>query len=168
MDRYFVQALEKLATGEWDISVRQTIDPLPTTLDLFSSRYSWVPTDLAQLLSELKSAIHKEQKAWLLAADDFLGISDSAFAWDQWEKDSLNAAQGVSDWIDSIKAFWNDHLPIFQSVKNGYSYLALRKLDLRIVFGEEPEYESTTAFAESYLDMLSMLDSKNGLLERLI
>lgn len=70
---------------------------------------------------------------------------------------SLDAAEGDSSWIAEIKSFWNDHLPICLSLKDGYSYYALCLKDGTIVTGEEPEFEETTQVAPSFRDFLQML-----------
>ena len=70
---------------------------------------------------------------------------------------SLDAAEGDNSWTAEIKSFWNEHLPICLSLKDGYSYYALCLKDGTIVTGEEPEFEETTEVAPSFRDFLQML-----------
>ncbi len=63
----------------------------------------------------------------------------------------------VKDDEAEIKSFWNEHLPICLSLKDGYSYYALCLKDGTIVTGEEPEFEETTEVAPSFRDFLQML-----------
>jgi hypothetical protein len=127
--------------------------PLPPSL---IDRYPWIPTDVMSALCELDEVVRQNETVWLLTAKDYAGQSDSAFAWNEFELQSLEAAEGDQKWLEEIRAFWNDHFPIALSVRGGYAYWALKK-DATVVNGREPEYEQTSTFAASFRQFLSRL-----------
>ena len=52
-------------------------------------------------------------------------------------------------------------LPIFLSVKDGYSYYATSMRDGSIVWGTEPEFEECKLVADSFIDFLEKLMTDN-------
>ena len=71
---------------------------------------------------------------------------------------------------DMIRLFWDSHIPILMSVKDGYQYLCI---DLspenygKIYYGVEPEFEDSAEFVcDSFNHLLEMLSSnkKNDIL----
>ena len=71
-----------------------------------------------------------DETGWFLCIDDFNGTSDSAYTWNEFEQISLQAAEDSHDeeWKRSIIQFWDDHLPIFLSVRSGYAYYAINNI----------------------------------------
>ena len=65
---------------------------------------------------------------------------------------SLKCAEGDAEWTNKITDFWNNHLPIFLSVKDGYAYYAISMKDGSIVQGTEPEFEECTPVTSSFAD----------------
>ncbi len=112
-------------------------------------RYPWIPSDLQDAMMELKEVVSGDETCWLLTSRDYAGRSESAFAWNEWEQQSVDAAGDDSEWIEQIRSFWDQHLPVALSVKDGYMYYALRK-DGTVVSGREPEFEETTHAATTY------------------
>jgi hypothetical protein len=80
-----------------------------------------------------------DEKAWLLTEADFAGTSGSAYAWNEWEQQSLEAAGSDEAWKATIVSFWDDHLSILFSTRSGYAFFALEKDGLGVVYGEKPE-----------------------------
>ena len=111
------------------------------------------------------SVVSPDQDAWFVVGADLLGASDPAFAWNQWEQDSLSAAEGAPEWQGSIRDFWDMHLPVLLHVKSGYADLAIRN-DLTIVAGEEPEFEETVAIADNFATLLEMVATSHESLAR--
>lgn len=148
------QALVALAKAGWSIQETPSPRALPPE---FARRYGWLPAEVTEYLASLRQGAAPHDRAWLVTSAEIHGDSDSAFAWNQWELDSLEAAEGDDDWIGSITAFWDDHCPLYISVDGRYAYLAIRRADGRIVGGSEPEYEETEPVADSLPEMLDRL-----------
>jgi hypothetical protein len=144
---------DELSRRGWLVkpAVRQCT--LPTSVSL---RYSWLPSEVVSFICQFESVVSPSDKAWLITCSELFNESDSEFAWNQWEIDSLAAAEGDAVWRQSIRAFWDSHCPILMSVKSGYAYVAIRS-DLRIVVGEEPEFEETELLAETFGTFLKQL-----------
>ena len=85
--------------------------------------------------------------------------SDSGFRWNEFELMGLEALADDKESCDMIRLFWDSHIPILMSVKDGYQYLCI---DLspenygKIYYGVEPEFEDSAEF---------VCDSFNHLLE---
>src|SRR4051812_43261167 len=122
MTNQFQTILAQLRNCGWSVNVLPAPLPLPESL---RSRYPWIPDDVATFFSELGHACRGDEKFWLLTALDYRGESDSAFAWNEWEVQSIEAARGDVDWINQIHKFWDNHLPIALSVSDDYAYMAL-------------------------------------------
>jgi hypothetical protein len=150
------EALKQLQQQGWNVEKRE--QPKEVNAEVFR-RYNWMPSDVLQFISETKSVISPENKAWFQTSDNFNNTTDSAFKWNQWELLSLDCAQKERDgaWATSIKSFWDTHFPIFMSVKSGYGYFAVEKSTLKIVQGFEPEFEETLPLADNFLDLLEKL-----------
>jgi len=104
----------------------------------------------------MKEVVSADDTCWLLTVQDYAGRSDSAFAWNEWELCSLDAAAEDLEWINQIKSFWDRHLPIAISVSGGYSYYALKE-DGTVVSGIEPDFEETSFVASSYAEFIAHL-----------
>ena len=70
--------------------------------------------------------------------------------------------------LSDIKSFWDKHLPILMSVKNGYSYVAIGIGEFnngKIFYGTEPEYEDVAIIANSFYEFkekyISALNGKD-------
>jgi Uma2 family endonuclease len=55
---------------------------------------------------------NKDETAWFLCENDFNGVSDSAYRWNEFETQSLEAAEGDELWKTQILDFWRYHFPI--------------------------------------------------------
>jgi len=126
------------------------------------------PPDYAAVIEHTRTICSPHDKAWLLTASDFVGTAETGHAWNEWERDSLEAAGGDQWWRRSIEAFGNDHLPVLMSVKAGYAYFAIEKSTLRVVCGEEPEYEDTTVVASSVKEMPRLIAARDPQVARWI
>ena len=153
-----------LRQSGWLISLRSSPRSLPPDL---LARYPWFPATYRELAEATEAIVSSDEKAWLLTVSDYSGSADSAYAWNEWERQSLAAAEDDEDWKASITEFWDRHLPIFFSVKSGYAYLAIERSSLRIVGGREPEYEEVTDLAASLEELLAMFAKKDNKLDSL-
>lgn len=135
-----------LEEKKWKIEYETEAITLP---ELFEKRYPKIPESYQSFLSKVKFCSNANETVWFNCISDFNGTSDSAFTWNEFEKQSLESADD-SDLKKTIQSFWDDHIPFLISVKSGYAYLALNIQSGKIVFGEEPEYEETEEIYESF------------------
>jgi hypothetical protein len=133
-------------SSRWSVQMNGLPSRIPENV---MSRYPWIPQDVIEFACEVKQAISADEKAWLLTAFDYTGESDSSFMWNEWELQSIEAAGEDEEWVRQIRRFWDDHLPIYMSVRDGYEYYALIRGG-EVVRGREPEFEETENFAQSF------------------
>ncbi len=130
------------------------------------ARYAWVPEATLGLLEGLNEVVSPDEKAWLLTGSDFAEASQAAFAWNEFEALSLQAA-GADDLLRfRIREFWNGHFPFLISVKSGYAYFAIERDSMSAVVGQEPEFEVTSVIASSFEDCLRLMASRDARLAR--
>lgn len=147
----------------WHVELFQQRRQLPLPI---VERYPWLPPDYLELIEEAKLISSPDEKAWFLTVADFSGESDSAFAWNEWERQSLEAADGDEAWKRRIVAYWNSHCPILMSVKSGYAYFAIEQSSMRVVAGEAPEYEECSVLASSVRELVHLITTADSRLER--
>ena len=123
--------------------------PLP---DAVLQRYPNIPADYLAFISRLRSCHSPTDTTWLLTPADYHAQINAAFAWNEFEQLSLEAACKPEE-TQAIQAFWQRHCPIMLCVQPHYAYFAI---DLHphhhgnIVFGCEPEFETTTVVAADF------------------
>lgn len=125
--------------------------PLPGALE-------WASEELAYWLYSFFSLSSPDDAVWFLSRADYDRQSEEAFSWDFIENLSLEAAVG-NDETNEVNRFWSFHRPILLSVRDRYSYLAVRD-DGAIVHGEEPDFEETTVVSSSIESFLGLLSRK--------
>jgi hypothetical protein len=147
-----VLALRELGwtVEENEIAVEPTLDPVA------ARRATPVILDL---IRQVKFAASPDDKVWLLTAADYAPNSKAAFAWNEWEKMSLDSAGEGTEWANEVRRFWERHFPFLMSVRNGYAYLAVKRTTGVIVFGEEPEFEEAEEIAPSLKHLAADLSS---------
>jgi hypothetical protein len=143
-----------LVAGGWRVVVAPAPQRLPGSL---SARYPWMPAEWAAWAAGATSATAADEKTWLLTAADFAGTADSAFAWNEWERLSLDAACDDRDEQRRIRQFWDAHLPVLTSVRSGYAFAALERGSLRVVVGREPEFEAVSPICASFADLIARI-----------
>ena len=106
-------------------------------------RYPWLPKEYLDFTTGLRECVSRDETRWILSPSEFDSRLDQAFRHDAWEQISLDAAEGDSELLTSITAFWDAHIPFFFDVSDGYAYHALRVSDRSgiVVSGREPEFE---------------------------
>jgi hypothetical protein len=120
-----------------------------------------------EFIEQARAVVSPDEKAWLIStvlSDDV----DAAFAWNQWELDSVEAADDDAELLDEIRQFWDNHFPVVMSVKSGYAYFAIQNPGHTIVRGEELEYEEATDVTDSFTSLLKMISSGDPKLGRWI
>jgi hypothetical protein len=155
--------LDDLRRSGWQIAYLSRPEPLP---EVIVQRYRWVPAEVLEVIQSLSEAHSPDDKAWLLAVSEFSGSSSLAFAWNEWERQSLDAAEGSQQLEAEITHFWDTHFPIMMSVKSGYAYFALEAATLKVVVGEEPEYEEPSVLADSLAEALDLVVKRDPTVER--
>lgn len=149
---------QRLRNQGWQCVGNASPSKWPETIN---QRYPWIPEDFRTAMVELDEVVSSDQTCWLLTAREYMGDSESSFAWNEWERQSIEAAGDDRDWIKQIESFWNKHLPIAISVKDGYAYFALRE-DGSVVAGREPEFEETTVVAPKFERFIADLAAHPG------
>lgn len=107
-----------------------------------------IPSGYLGFLSQFHSLSSEDESRWFLSLEDFAGVSDSAFAWNEFERISVDAAIDEQE-AEEIRAFWQEYLPIAMSVAGDYQFIALSRRSGAVVHGVEPEFENVTTLAPS-------------------
>jgi len=159
MNEQFTALLFALQRSGWVIELKETPSlELPAKI---VDRFPYFPGDLHMFLNVVKSCVNARQTAWLLCEDDYNGEnSRSAFSWDDFERMSVQAAQGQPDWLGEIDQFWRRYLPIAQSVQSGYAYLAMDMSDPNtstVIYGREPEFEEPGYICGSFEQLIRII-----------
>lgn len=131
----------------------------------FLARYKNIPADYLQFLTAVSECVAPDEQTWFLCEQEYNGSNGSSnaeFSWDEFERLSLEAAEGDEAWMAEITAWWDRHLPIVLSVDGGYSFYAVELATGAIVHGAEPEFEEVDVVAphlEAFYDYL--MEHKN-------
>lgn len=144
----------------WELQRRQDSDVnLP---DDIVERYPKIPSDFLNFLRIINICITLDEKSWFICLNEYNGASGLAFSWNEIEKMSL--IEGDDEYNQPIIKFWNTHLPIALSVRDGYAYFAIDVGNEygSIVYGDEPEFEEPEKVASSFLEFLDLIMT-NGL-----
>lgn len=153
----FENYVDKLASAGWKLERE------PSRLELSDTvreRYPGLPPDIEEFLCNIRLLTNQSETAWFLTSADFNGLSESAFAWDEFERISLESAEDDPDSQSEIRQFWNSHIPVLLSVKAGYSYFALKVEGEgagRVVHGFEPEFEDAAVESASFEEFLNLV-----------
>ncbi|WP_107985630.1 hypothetical protein [Rhodococcus sp. OK519] len=142
------EALARLRSAGWTF---EPGSPNPRTVP---AALRSVPPGHVAFASSFSRLSSPDDATWFLALDDYVSSSPDAFAWNEFETMSRDAAASIEDEA-AVAAFWDRHCPILLSVRDHYEYLAVR-VDGTIVHGEEPEFENTT---DTAIDLDSLLRS---------
>jgi hypothetical protein len=118
-----------------------------------------VDIEVEALLGSIELAQSSDEKIWLLSSADYLEKDESAFAWNEWELQTLDAVENDLLWSAQIRQFWDGCLPIALSVADGYAYYAVRQ-DGTFIYGREPEFEEFEVIATSLSEFLQRLAVK--------
>ena len=119
--------------------------------DCVKMRYPGRPAAWLEFLERFSCCVNPSETVWLFCAGEFQPQEANGFSWDELERVSLQAADsGGEAWQESIRQFWDNHLPIGLSVGGAYGYYAIRMSDGAVVRGFEPEFEETEELAPSF------------------
>ena len=93
---------------------------------------------------------------WFWCDDDYAGRGDSAFTWDELERQSLEGADDET--VGPVASFWRRHRPVVMSVEDGYAYLAIVVSGPdrgQVVTGREPMHEETEVVCGSFDELMT-------------
>jgi len=126
-----------------------------------SGRYKNLPSGWISFLNSIRTCVRPDETAWFLCMEDYERQDDGAFRWNEFELMSLQAAASDHDtgWRKSIRAFWDNHLPICLCVNGEYKYYAIRVSDGAVVYGMEPEFEETQDVAPCFEKFMEMVET---------
>ena len=165
-----------LKSENWIIEKRAPFIYSSKTLGATKFNTNLLPPEYLSFLEKYTLFNNPDDSAWFLMLEDFSENSDSAFSWNEFEKQGLTAALDCNE-SERIENFWINNLPILISTKDGYSYLAIEFLingSYRIVWGREPEYEEISHFCDSFSELLDAVAKHitgrqpNSILEKII
>jgi len=154
------QFLDTLRRARWNV-VTMRDDTLDLN-NLLSGRYSRIPDAYLTFLRHVAECSNPAQNAWFLCAADYNadGRDSTTFRWNEWERMSLDAAEGDEELIQNVTQFWDCHLPILSAVHSDYAYLAIALAADEygsLVYGYGPEFEESArkvcASFDAFLDL---------------
>jgi hypothetical protein len=140
------RATESLQEAGW------TCEPPPPTEDGVPSALHTASETVIRWVSSFALLSNSDETVWFLSRHDYSTGAEGAFAWNEWEKLSIEAATTDAD-AEAVSRFWERHLPILLSVRHGYEYLAVRD-DGAVVHGTEPEFEEADVVFSHFEDLL--------------
>jgi hypothetical protein len=135
-----------------------TYEPPTSTDDGIPSPLRAAPETVIRWVSSFSLLSSADETAWFLSRDDYSTVADSAFAWNECEQLSMQAAT-TDDESVAVSRFWKRHSPILLSVHNAYEYLAVRD-DGAVVHGSEPEFEEAVVVFSRFEDLLSYIAAR--------
>lgn len=149
--------IQDLKAKGWSVTASQ--HDLACLPDHVTERHKRIPDELLTVMYGIEECVAPDEKAWLLCRPDYEGTSESAFKWNEFELMSLEAADD-EDLAQEITAFWDSHLPVYFSVRDGYSYVAVCTDEIHageLVEGCEPDFEDTTRVASRLIEFIESL-----------
>ncbi|MBW8763024.1 MAG: hypothetical protein JF592_10615 [Microbacterium sp.] len=164
MTGLFQRAAESLQEAGW------TCEPPTPAEEGVPSALHTAPETVIRWVSSFALLSNSDETVWFLSRHDYSTGDEGAFAWNEWEQQSMEAAT-TDDEAAAISRFWKRHLPILLSVRSGYEYLAVRD-DGAIVHGAEPEFEEADVVFSQFEDLLRHIiarpTARNRVVERLL
>ena len=143
--------------------------PLPTE-DGVPSALHTAPETVVRWVSSFSLLSNTDESVWFLSRPDYSTGSEDAFAWNECEQLSIQAAT-TDDELVAVSSFWKRHVPVLLSVRDGYEYLAVRD-DGAVVHGTEPEFEEAVVVFSQFEDLLRYIiarpAARNDVVERLL
>ncbi|MFD1884683.1 hypothetical protein [Paenibacillus wenxiniae] len=144
----------KLTAGANDEQMKEL--SLPSIL---TQRYGTLPTSFSVWIQSVQTLVAPHGQAWFLTAADYrehrnddIAHQGAAFAWNEWESMSLEAAGDDADWQQQIRSFWDRYVPIVMIVQPEYAFYAIdtHSRDGAVIYGREPEFEESDEIAASF------------------
>lgn len=152
MTELFPSAIECVQEAGW------TYEPPTSSDDGVPSALHRAPETVIRWVSSFSLLSNSDETVWFLSRDDYSTGAEGAFAWNECEQLSIQAAM-TDDEAVAVSRFWKRHLPILLSVRNGYEYLAVRD-DGAVVHGTEPEFEEAVVVFSQFEDLLRYITTR--------
>ncbi|WP_051662564.1 MULTISPECIES: hypothetical protein [unclassified Microbacterium] len=147
-----------------------TGEPPLSTEDGVPSALHTAPETVVDWASSFSQLSNADETVWFLSRHDYSSGAEDAFAWNEFEQLSIQAAT-TDDEAVAVARFWKRHLPVLLSVRDGYEYLAVRD-DGAVVHGTEPEFEEAVVVFSQFEDLLRYIiarpAARNDVVERLL
>lgn len=96
--------LEALKALQWNIST----DKLPDNFcveDIANGRMQYTPKEFQEFINLFSMCANREDTVWFLSAKDYQNTDESAFAWNEFEKQSLEYAENDNE-RNKVSEFW--------------------------------------------------------------
>ena len=129
----------------WQIEQSSEPAELP---EVIADRYP-APAVWQEFIAPLRKCSNATDTVWFLTYPDYQQ-QEQGFQWNEFEKQSMEAAGGDHEQQAAVTAFWNYHLPIVLNVAGDYTYYAIDTQFGSVVCGTAPEYEEPHVAAESF------------------
>lgn len=144
-DAVLDEYLALLRSKGWKVT--ESSGTVELTDESFRRRYPRIPEQYMKFLSKVASCINKDETVWFVCAAEYNGTSDSAWAWNEFERLDLEGAGDDQEWRNETISFWDKHLPFLYSVGGEYAHRSFRVGDEK--FGSVVDgYEELTAVSE--------------------
>jgi hypothetical protein len=150
--------IKKIEMAGFTVIPRKTKKDLPVEI---LKRYKNIPPEYLTFLQQFEQITNREDTAWFNSIEDFCEESDSDFAWNEFERMSLEALEDDETELRNIRTFWNNHIPIMLSVTE-YQYIAICLDSERygeIVYGVEPEFEETLKVCDNFNELMDLFEN---------
>jgi hypothetical protein len=92
MSRNIEKLIDGLKNAGWLITLNNPCST-PAFNEIIRERFPELPADFLEFCSLVKSCTNSEITIMLLTSTDYSGISEVAFSWNEFEKESLLAAK---------------------------------------------------------------------------
>ncbi len=157
----------ELMVGASDGRIEETALP-----NVLTQRYQTLPASLSVWIQVVQTLVAPHGQAWFLTGRDYrehdhaaVADREAAFAWNEWESMSLEAAIDDADWQQQIRSFWERYVPIVIIVQPEYAFYAIdtHSGDGAVIYGREPEFEQSEEVASSFEEFLQRI--MNGTLK---
>lgn len=127
--------------------------------DEFNARYPNIPEDYLEFLKRVALCTNSAENVWFLVEGDYNGTAEAAFAWNEFEMMSLEAAASDENLSEETRRFWREHLPFMLSVHSDYAYLALCVSGDEygaVVAGYALEFEEPSKVCDSFVEFIDL------------
>ena len=135
-------------------------NPSLTIPGLITDRYGDLPPAWLDRFGCVERCVDPCNQTWFITPLEMHGTSGSAFAWNEAEKQSLEAAEDDTEWASEITTYWDTHLPIMFSVASGYETwsICLKGSNSgKIIHALAPEFEDGSIVAEGLEQFLNQI-----------
>lgn len=147
-----------------------TCEPPLSTEDGVLSALHTAPEPVIRWVCSFSQLSNADETVWFLSRPEYATGAEDAFTWNEFEQLSIQAAT-TDDEAVAVARFWERHVPILLSVRDGYEYLAVRD-DGAVVHGTEPEFEEAVVVFSQFEDLLRYIIARpagrNDVVERLL